>query len=313
MSTHRIVSLIASATEIVSALGFESQLVGRSHECDYPPSVERLPACSEPKFDVNGTSREIDERVKATLRDAVSVYRVDADLLKRLDPTVVVTQTQCEVCAVSLKDVERAVRDELGPDVRVVACEPMSLADVWTDIQKVGDALDATETAARFIAERKSRLANLSEQIQKLATVEKPTIACIEWIDPLMAAGNWVPELVEIAGGVNLFGKAGKHSPWMTFDDLLAKDPDVIAVMPCGFGIPRTQSEMPTLTDHPDWPRLTAVQQGRVFLTDGNHFFNRPGPRVVESAEILAEMFYPDDVSFGHEGSGWVRLDAHVG
>lgn len=308
MTAHRVISLIASATEIVAALGCEDLLVGRSHECDYPPGVERLPACSEPKIDVNGTSREIDDRVKSVLRDAMSVYRVFADEMERLQPTVVITQTQCEVCAVSLKDVECAVQDRLGSDVRIVACEPMSLADVWTDIEKVGAALDVPDSAERLVESSKQRLQQLATRTRELSdSGTRPTIACIEWIDPLMAAGNWVPELVSIAGGDNRFGEAGKHSPWMTFEELLRQDPDVIAIMPCGFDIDRTRREMSPLTDRPEWPQLSAVRNGRVYLTDGNQYFNRPGPRLVESAEILAELLHPADFDFGHKGTGWVR------
>lgn len=306
MTEQRIVSLIASATEIVAALGFENRLVGRSHECDYPPSVERLPKCSEAKLDVNGSSREIDERVKSVLREAMSVYRVHAETLNELAPTTIITQTQCEVCAVSLKDVEAAVCDVVSSRPRIVALEPMALADVWSDIRAVAEALGAPERAASLVAELQARLESIRE---RAAAIEaRPTIACIEWIDPLMAAGNWVPELVELAGGTNVFGEAGRHSPWMTFEELAAADPDVIAVMPCGFDIERTRREMPPLSGRPEWAKLSAVKNGRVFLTDGNQYFNRPGPRLVESAEILAEVLHPASFDFGHAGTGWVRL-----
>jgi iron complex transport system substrate-binding protein len=304
---HRIISLIASATEIVCALGCEDQLVGRSHECDYPPGIESLSACSSAKFDVHGTSRQIDDRVKNVLQQATSVYSVDADLLDRLKPTVIITQTQCEVCAVSLKDVEKAICEVVRSRPKIVALEPNSLHDVWQDIRRVASALDVVERGEALIDRSNARLVDVARQTLSHGA-QRPTIACIEWIDPLMAAGNWVPELVELAGGRNLFGEAGKHSPWMTWDDLVAADPDVIAVMPCGFGIERTRREMPILTDRPDWSRLTAVQTGHVFLTDGNQYFNRPGPRLVESAEILAELLHPELVSLGHEGTGWIRF-----
>lgn len=306
-SEHRIVTLIASATEIVAALECEDRLVGRSHECDFPPSVLSLPACSEPKIDVHGSSREIDDRVKAVLKDGLSVYRVHADVLDRLRPTVIVTQTQCEVCAVSLKDVEAAVCELVGSRPAIVSLEPMALADVWEDIRRVGEAIGAKPQALQLTEELRERLRLIEESSRSLES--KPTIACIEWIDPLMAAGNWVPELVAIAGGVNLFGVAGAHSPWMTFDELLARDPDVIAIMPCGFDIDRTRTEMPVLIGRPEWRSLSAVRNGRVFLTDGNQYFNRPGPRLVESAEILAEILHPQAFAFGHEGSGWVRFE----
>jgi iron complex transport system substrate-binding protein len=302
VTEHRIISLIASATEIVAALGFEDQLVGRSHECDYPPTVEHLPACSRPRIDVRGTSREIDERVKSVVRDALSVYEVDVEQLDRLAPTLIVTQTQCEVCAVSLQDVETAVCRMVGSRPRIISLEPNSLVDVWTDIRRVAEALGAQTRAELLIERLQLQLAELEARTGPLT--KRPTIACIEWIDPLMAAGNWVPELVDIAGGVNLFGDAGRHSPWMTWDDLVSRDPDVIAIMPCGFDIERSRSEMPVLTSRPEWPRLKAVRAGRVYLTDGNQYFNRPGPRLVESAEILAELLHPP-IDFDHKGRGW--------
>jgi iron complex transport system substrate-binding protein len=305
----RIVSLIASATEIVAALGLGRSLVGRSHECDYPPEVLTLPACSEPKIDVHGTSREIDERVKSLAGEAISVYRVFPEMLRQLEPTHIITQTQCEVCAVSLKDVEQALAQLIGHHPQIVALAPMCLADIWKDIRIVGQSLDVTERADEVVRRLRSELDALSTHVARSS--RRPSIACLEWIDPLMSAGNWVPELVELAGGRNLLGSAGKHSPWLTWDELVACDADVIAVMPCGFDIPRTRHEMPPLTQDPRWHTLRAVRDGRVFLTDGNQFFNRPGPRLVESARILAEILHPDLCGNSLEGVGWVRFDRH--
>lgn len=280
----RIVSLIASATEIVCALGFEDQLVGRSHECDYPKSVRRLPVCTEPKFDPDGTSYEIDQRVKAIVQEGLSVYRVDGEKLRELEPDVIVTQSHCEVCAVSLRDVERALCAWLGACPRLVSLAPNNLADVWTSIEQVGDALQVPERAAVLIDQLKGRMHAIEEKTRDL--VRRPTVACIEWIDPLMAAGNWMPELVEKAGGINVFGIAGAHSPWLSWRQVCDADPDVLLLMPCGFDIPRTRRDLPVLTSQPEWQSLRAVQSGRVFLADGNQYFNRPGPRLVESLEI---------------------------
>jgi iron complex transport system substrate-binding protein len=302
----RIVSLIASATEIVCALGFEDHLVGRSHECDFPPSVRRLPVCTEPKFDVHGSSRDIDQRVKDTLRDSLSVYRVDADMLKKLRPDVIVTQSQCDVCAVSLRDVEQAVCSWLDSQPRLVSLEPNCLADVWADIHRVAEALQVPDGGAALIGRLQERMATIADRASSLPA--RPTVASIEWIDPLMAAGNWMPELVEMAGGVNLFGEAGKHSPWMTWEQLCQRDPHVIVVLPCGFDIAQARRDMPVLTQKPEWPRLRAVRERRVYVTDGNQFFNRPGPRIVESLEILAEVLHPSTFHFGHEGTGWQPL-----
>jgi iron complex transport system substrate-binding protein len=301
----RIVSLIASATEIVCALGFERDLVGRSHECDYPESIKRLPVCTEPKFNVEGTSYEIDQRVKAIVQESLSVYRVDGERLRELAPDVIVTQAQCEVCAVSLREVERTVCAWLRTCPRLVSLNPNALADVWNDVALVADALEARDRGDELIARLQGRMAEITERAHRLK--EHPRVACIEWIDPLMAAGNWMPELVERAGGVNLFGAAGKHAPWMTWEQLSAADPDVIALMPCGFDIARTEREMPALTQRSEWPRLKAVRDGQVVLTDGNQYFNRPGPRLVESLEILAEVLHPEAFACGHEGRGWRR------
>src|SRR5215216_3674197 len=306
MDNPRIISLIASATEIVCALGFERELVGRSHECDYPPAIKRLPQCTSPKFDVEGSSYEIDQRVKAIVQDALSVYRVDSSLLERLQPTHIITQSQCEVCAVSLKDVEQAVCELTSSRPAIVSLEPNSLADIWNDIQKVGDALGAPARAEELVNRLQSRM---DEVVQKTHWLQgNPTVAYVEWIDPLMAGGNWMPELVEMAGGINLFGEAGRHSPWMTWGELTAKEPDVIFVSPCGFDIKRTLKEMHLLAGKPEWKDLGAVRSGRVFVADGNQYFNRPGPRVVEALEILAETLHPNVFHFGHEGAGWMRF-----
>ncbi len=307
MGKPRIVSLIASATEIVCALGFRECLVGRSHECDYPPSVTELPVCTEPAFPTTGSSREIDERVKTILRDALSVYRVHVETLRELQPDVIVTQSHCHVCAVSLADVEEALTEWLGARPRLVSLEPLTLADVWKGIGEVASALEAPQKAAELIEQLNRRVTAIAEQAQPLS--DKPTVAYIEWIEPLMAGGNWMPELIERAGGINLFGVAGKHSPWMSWEEIIEKDPDVLFVAPCGFDIERTRAEMMALTRRTEWPRLKAVRSGRVYLADGNQFFNRPGPRLVESLEILAEVLHPSEFRFGHEGHAWQQYE----
>lgn len=304
----RIVSLIASATEIVCALGFEEALVGRSHECDYPESVKRLPVCTRPKFPVDGGSDEIDARVKAILRDGLSVYDVDAALLRELRPDVIVTQVQCAVCAVSRDDVERALAGlggagDTGP--RIVSLEPNALADVWRDIMAVAEALGEPGRGADLVVALRTRVGEIAA---RAAALPRPTVACIEWLDPLMAAGNWMPELVALAGGENLFGRPGEHSPQLPWEDFVASDPDVIVAHPCGFDIERTLAEISALETRPEWAGLAAVTGGRAFVADGNALFNRPGPRIVESLEVLAEILHPNAFRFGHEGPYWRRL-----
>jgi len=307
MDNRRIVSLIASSTEIVCALGLERLLVGISHECDYPPSIKHLPVCTGPKFPTDGTSYEIDQRVRAVLQESLSVYRVDAEMLDQLGPSHIITQSQCEVCAVSLKDVEEAACHLIHSKPAIVSLEPNSLDDIWADIKRVGKAL-GEESAAEELVSRTTQAMNAIAA--KASTLKaKPTVACVEWIDPLMAGGNWMPELIQMAGGINLFGEAKKHSPAMTWEQFASQDPDVIFVSPCGFDIRKTLEEMRFLVSQPDWDRLSAVRKGNVYVADGNQYFNRPGPRVLESLEILAEILHPETFSFGHENQGWVAFE----
>ncbi len=302
----RIVSLLPSATEIVCAVGLRDALVGRSHECDFPSGVERLPALCEPKVPIHGASAEIDRDVRRLVADGLSVYRVDAAALRSLAPDVIVTQTQCEVCAVSEADVVAATCDWAGSGVRIVSLAPARLDDVFADIERVGAALGVAARSAAVVASLRTRLAALAARTRDLP---RPGVACVEWLDPLMAAGNWVPELVELAGGRNLFGSVGEHSPWLTWEAVRTADPDMIVAMPCGFDLARTRGEMPALERLPGWDALRAVRAGRVAIVDGHQYFNRPGPRLVESAEILAEILHPGVFDFGHRGKGWARYE----
>lgn len=308
MQNLRIISLIASATEIVCALGLRDFMVGRSHECDYPESIKSLPLCTGPKFNPVGTSYEIDQRVRTILQDSLSVYRVDADLLDSLQPTHLITQSQCEVCAVSLKDVEAAACQLISSKPEIVSLEPNCLADIFVDIWRVGAALGYSATAKSVI----SNIESAMQAIKKKAfgAESHPRLALVEWIDPLMAGGNWMPELVEMSGAVNLFGENGKHSPMMSWEALRASDPDLIVVAPCGFDIVRTLEDMHFMTEREGWNELRCVQQNKVFVADGNQYFNRPGPRVLESLEIMCEIVHPDHFPAKHQGSGWIRFEA---
>ena len=301
----RIVSLIASSTEIVCALGKGDELVGRSHECDFPAWVKRLPSVTAPKFPTDGTSYEIDERVKAIVQEGLAVYRVDAAALDALRPDVILTQSQCQVCAVSTKDVEAAVCQMIGAadgeGPRIVSLEPNGLDDIWRDIARVAEALGAVERGRTLVAGLQGRMDAVAVRARTAGS--RPTVACIEWVEPLMAAGNWMPTLVELAGGTNLFGTAGKHSPWMRFDELVARDPEIIVILPCGYDIARASQDLPLLEREPRWRSLRAVRAGRVFIADGNQYFNRPGPRVVESLEILAELVHPELFPPRHAGA----------
>lgn len=295
----RIVSLIASATEIVDALGMTPFLVGRSHECDYPAAVRVLPVCTRPRIPVDGSSREIDVLVKSQSRDSLSIYDVFEDVLAQLEPTHIVTQIQCEVCAVSLRDVEQAISRGIRGQPRIVSLQPDSLAAIWEDFRRVARALDIAERGESVISALQARMKPTPAD-----PTARPRVAVIEWIEPLMAAGNWTPELVGLGGGVDLFGRAGQHSPWLSWEQLKAGDPDVVIVAPCGFDIKRTAQEMYWLTGRADWKELRAARSGAVYLADGNQYFNRPGPRVVETFEILREILHPE-IPPRHRGSGW--------
>lgn len=303
----RVVSLLASATETVCALGKRSLLVGRSHECDYPPEVRALPRCSDPSFAVEGTSAQIDAAVRAAAADrALSIYRVDPHKLRELRPDLILTQTQCEVCAVSLKDVEAALAAELRASCRVVALSPTRLSDVYADIARIGEAVGAKHQAADLLTKMRSRLAGLAASTRLLP---KPRVAVLEWLEPIMGAGHWIPELLEAAGCADAFSVgAGRAGRWLKPAELAAFDPDLIVAAPCGFPIARTRPELSELLTRPEWSSLRAVREGRVFVGDGNEFFSRPGPRLVETAEMLAEIAHPDEMRFGHENRGWRRL-----
>lgn len=303
----RIVSLLPSATEVAVALGFGDRLMGRSHECDFPADVAALPALTATKLEKGLTSVEIDRRVQEIVRRGLSVYEVDAEHLRALKPDVILTQTQCAVCAVTPLDLEDALRAWTGAAPTLVSLAPDDLSDVWGDFASVGAALGLSlEDVAAAVRPLRVRLEALSHRAASAPV--RPRVAAIEWIEPLMAAGNWVPELVEIAGGESLFATPGQHSPWLDWDELAAADPDLIVLMPCGFQIDRTLADLAPLRDDSRWWRLRAVREGRVYAADGHHLFNRPGPRLVESAEALGEILHPDRFDFGHAGRYWTRV-----
>lgn len=311
----RIVSLLPAATEIVCALKCEAWLVGRSHECDFPASVRSLPVCSHSRIDVGGSSRDIDDCVKQTLRDGLSLFEVDLNRLNEVEPTHILTQAQCEVCAVSLADVEAALVKRIGSRPRVVSLSPNCLNDVFEDIRRVAAVFEVVERGESLISGLKSRLDQLQQRpldssgdshwTAGSSIHERPRVVCLEWIEPLMTAGNWVPELVEMAGGENVLSERDQHSPWLDWSKLVVADPDVLVVMPCGWSIARAREELHWITSRPEWPALNAVRSGRVFIVDGHNYFNRPGPRLIDSVEILSEILHPHRRDFGHHGTGW--------
>jgi iron complex transport system substrate-binding protein len=300
---RRVVSLLPSATEIVAALGAAGELVARSHECDFPAAVGDLPAISAPRIDPARPSAAIEADVRACLEAALSIYRIDAAALRDVRPDLVVTQTLCEVCAVSPADIEAALATWTGARPQVLALNPATLADVLGDIGRVAAALDRAEAGASLAAQMRRQMDGIAAQCA--ASNARPRVATLEWLDPPMAGGNWMPELVAMAGGENLFGEAGAHSPWLDPAALVAAAPDIVLVVPCGFDIARTRTELAALADKAWWRAL----QGRVFIADGNRYFNRPGPRLVESLEILAEILHPELCDYGHRDDGYVVFE----
>lgn len=290
---------------MVCALGCGSQLVGRSHECDFPTEVTKLPVCTESKIPPDASSREIDGQIHKLLGASLSIYGLNTQRMQELKPDLILTQAQCDVCAASEADVAAALGNWPGTPPQILSLSPRRLPDVWDDFRRVAIALDVAEHGKEVVRALKVRCVDV---IEKACLLERPSVACLEWLDPLMGAGNWVPELVELAGGKNRFGEAGKHTGRLSWEDLRAANPDVIVALPCGFDLGRTQREMTVLSNLPGWNDLNAVRKQRVFLCDGSAYFNRPGPRIVESLEILAEILRPGVVHFGHEGKGWLKL-----
>lgn len=286
----RIVSLLPSATEIAVELGLHDNLVGRSHECDFPPSVAALPVCTSTKLEKGLSSQAIEDRVKAIVEKGLSVYDVDAPLLRSLRPDVILTQAQCAVCAVTPADLEEALAAWVGTPPVLVSLAPDDLGDVFADLTRVADAAGVPERAAPAIARMQAGLAALPA-----SAAVCPRMLAVEWVQPLMVAGNWVPELVRAAGAEPLLADPGVHSHWITFDAVAAADPDIIALMPCGYQLAQTLPEARALLAQSPWRDLRAVREGRAFAVDGHHLFNRPGPRLVESAEVLASLVHTPD------------------
>ncbi|MEH2068072.1 MAG: cobalamin-binding protein [Nostoc sp.] len=305
-SSIRIVSLIPSGTEILATLGLVDAIVGRSHECDYPPEIQNRPICTQARLDSNASSSQIHDDVNNLLQSALSIYEIKTDVLEQLQPTHILTQDQCDVCAVSFDEVEKAVATLLKSQPQIISLQPNILEDICTDIERVGNIFGVD--SVKVIENLEARIKICKQKIQGLALNELPTVTCIEWFDPLMIAANWIPELVNLAGGQSLFGVAGQPSPVLPWETLIASNPDIIVLMPCGFDLNRTRQEAQVLTQLPQWQKLHATQTGRVYITDGNSYFNRPGPRLVDSLEILAEILHPEIFEYGYKGTGWEPL-----
>jgi iron complex transport system substrate-binding protein len=304
----RIVSLIPSGTEILAVLGLTDAIVGRSHECDYPKEILDRPVCTQARLNTNAASNEIHDRVNNLLQNALSIYEIKTDILEQLQPTHIVTQDQCDVCAVSLSEVEKAIASLTQTSPQIISLKPNVLDDVWRDIERVASVFKVD--AVRVLENLEARVKIVAQKTQGLSQTEKlPSVACIEWIDPLMIAANWIPELVTLAGGKPLFHTTqGQPSFQLSWEQLVHSNPDVIVFMPCGFDLNRTRQEAQLLTKQPQWQDLHASKTGRVYITDGNSYFNRPGPRLVDSLETLAEILHPEIFQYGYKGKTWEPL-----
>ncbi|MGB0582375.1 MAG: cobalamin-binding protein [Limisphaerales bacterium] len=303
MAGPRIASLLPSATEIVCALGCAEYLVARSHECDYPVSAQNATVCTKSRIDAGASGKEIDEQVKKFSAESLSLFEIDSDKLRELQPSHVLTQAQCDVCAVSEKEMCEVFGVGNGAAPEIVSLSPTRFSHLWDNITEVADALRVPFDGKQLLKGLKQKCVDVIERTA--VATRKPKVLCLEWLDPLMGAGNWIPDMVGMAGGENLISESGKHSGWITMDDVSAANPDVIVLMPCGFDLERTLKEAKVLEQYPQWNKLKAVKKQRVFATDGSAFFNRPGPRLVDSLQIFGEIFYPGMIVFGHEMKHW--------
>lgn len=301
---RRIATFLASATEIVDALGLRDRLVGVSHECDYPLGIASLPRLTRARVSApsSRSSRELHDEVESLVREVVALYEVDLEALRKAAPDVLVTQDLCAVCAVGLEEVQAAASKVLGKDVQIISLAPKRLEDVWADVTRVGEALGLGMTAQAIANGFRARVGETARRAEVAAAKKRPGVLAIEWIDPVMIAGLWMPDLIELAGGRALVATAGEHG--VVLEDDAAVDPDVVLVKPCGFDLPTTLAELEGSDIRKRWPRA------RWYAADGNAYFNRSGPRLVESLEILAACVHPEtfeDLAKLHAGK-FVKL-----
>jgi iron complex transport system substrate-binding protein len=287
----RIVSLLPSATEVICALGLESQLVGVTHECDHPEGVRALPKVTRTLIPTDASSAEIDALVREKLNAARALYTLDLGVLEALQPDLIVTQALCDVCAVAEDEVQAAAC-QLPGRPRVINLEPMTLGDVLGSIEQVADAADVPVRGEGVVAALQARV---DAVVARAATRPGPAprVLLLEWLDPPFSCGHWNPELVRLAGGIEVLGQEGRPSRTLSWGEVAAASPDVVVIACCGFGLERTMVDVATLDRVPEWRTLPAVRQGRVSIVDGAQYFSRPGPRLVDSLELLAHAIDP--------------------
>lgn len=292
----RICSLLPGATEVVAALGAADDLVGISHECDYPEEVRQKPVLIHAAIDPQtSSSPDIDRQVRAMLSSGESLYTLDEERFLQAQPELVITQELCHVCAVTPDQLQRAM-GRLPHLPRLLTLNPTTLMAVLEDIQRIGSAIGREEEGRMLAAQLRSQLQLIRERVsrERSPAQPRPRVACLEWLAPLYHAGHWVPEMVDWAGGWDVLGKISAPSSQITWDHLIAASPDIVVIMPCGFSIDRTVRELSQLTAHPCWEKLPAVQHDRVYIVDAVSYFSRPGPRLIEGVRILAGILHPD-------------------
>lgn len=313
----RIVSLLPAATEWVCALGGTDVLVGRSHECDHPPEITDRPVVTAPTYEAEGDSAAIDEAVQQKVQEGLSLYHVDLERLRELDPDLIVTQDQCDVCAVSRTELDERLADWTGGAPDVFSMQPTTLKEVLDEALRLGRTMDRLERAMQVIGDLEGRLKRLRDQIgvdRRTDPETLPTVGCIEWMEPLMVAGHWMPDVVEMAGGRAVLSTEGEPTRRVDWDAFCETNPDVIACMPCGFTIEETRRDLDYLTEREGWSRLDAVQNERVALLDGNAYYNRPGVRLYRAIEVLASVLYPNlDVDPADWERAWLQAEAPPG
>ncbi len=297
----KIVSLIPSATEIISSLNLCNNLVGISHECDYPKEVRKLPKLTNSKIKTEQSSLQIDYNIKKILEKSLSVYEVKLDLLKKLDPDVIITQSQCSVCAVSLKDVEKCLNKFINKKPLLIDLKPNTFGEVLKDIKLVGKKLNKKEESYFVVKKIKNEIKKIKAKTLHLRT---KNVLCIEWIEPIMTAGNWIPQLVKFAGGKSVFAKSGKNSSFIKLEHINLKKVDIVIFMPCGFDIKRSKKEI--FKANIDYASI--LKEKKKFIVDGNKYFNRPGPDLLESTKILAEIIQPDIFPAEQNTKRWVSF-----
>jgi iron complex transport system substrate-binding protein len=286
-AVQRIVSLVPNGTEILFALGVGDLVVGVSHECDYPPAARTKPQLTGSALAAGLTAAEVDAAVSAQLADGLSLYTLDEERIRTLDPDLIVTQQLCPVCAVSTAQVDAAV-GTLPRCPEVLSLDPHTLEDVLADILRVGARLGLAARAEALVAELRGRLAAVAE---RRAGRPRPRVVALEWLDPPFTGGHWVPEMIAWAGGEDLFGTPGGASTRTSWEAIAAAEPEVVVAMPCGFDQAGAEAQLALLAEHPVWRALPAVQNGRAHAVDANGLMSRPGPRLVDGVELLAELF----------------------